>query len=123
MRYSFPVPDDWIAGTDIIIEAYWTPSNTNTGNVGWTFEHAALGSGDIVNSTAFTTINATQAASGIDSQLTTTGTLFTIPNTNIASDGMINFRLNRNGAAAFDTFTGNVNIHMLKIRYTGKKVL
>ena len=123
MRYSFPVPDDWISGTDIIIEAYWTPSDTNTGNVAWMFDYASIGVGDTVNTAAFSTINTTQAAPGIDSQLTTSNTLFTIPNTSTANDEMINFRLNRDGGNASDTFTGNVNIQMLKIRYTGKKIL
>ena len=123
MRYSFPVPDDWVTGTDIIIEAYWTPSNTNAGNVSWVFDYASLGIGDTVDVAAFSTINTSQAAPGVDSQLTTTDALFTIPSTSITSDEMVNFRLSRNGADAGDTFTGNANIQMLRIRYTGKKVL
>lgn len=123
MRYSFIVPDDWVTGTDIIIEAYWTPSDNTVGDVAWRFEHASLGIGDTVETAAFSTINTTQTTPGVDSQLNTSNNLFTIPNTDIANDEMINFRLNRNGADASDTFTGNVNIQMLRIKYTGKKVL
>ena len=123
MRYSFPVPDDWVSGTDIIIEVFWTPSDTDTGNVEWDFDYASFASGETVNVPAFTNISYTQAASGNDSELATTGTTFSISAAALSSEEMINIRITRVGVAPSDTLLDNVNIHMLRISYTGKKIL
>jgi hypothetical protein len=121
VRWSFSVPGDWVTGTDIVIEVYWSPSNTDTGNVRWEFDYATKAEGEVIASGDFSEIPYTQAAPGTTLQITSTSNQITIPNANIAVDDMINFQINRNGGDAADTFTGDVNIHMVAIRYIGRE--
>jgi hypothetical protein len=122
-EWSFPVPDDWVSGTPINVVVYWTPNGTNTGNVRWNFDYASLATGEAVVAGAFTQVLYTQAAPGADAQTTSTGTNFQIPNASLAANDMINIRLQRDGGNGADTFTGSLNIHMVRIEYTGKKLL
>ena len=123
-EWSFPVPDDWVAGTPINVVVYWTPSNNNALNVRWNFDYASLATGENVVAGSFTLISYTQAAPGsANPQIVSTGTNFQIPGAAMAANDMVNIRLQRDGANALDTFTGNANIQMVRIEYTGKKIL
>jgi hypothetical protein len=121
-RWTFPVPDDWVSGTDIVVTVFWSPSNTNTGNVEWDFDYAILNITDVLSGGSFTNVGLTQAAPGTTLELTSTGTTFTIPSGSITADRMASIQINRAGGAGTDTFTGNVNVHMVRIEYTGKKL-
>lgn len=120
--WSFPVPDDWVSGTNIVVEVFWTPSNTNTGNVEWDFDYATFATGATLAGGSFTNIGFTQAAPGTTLQLTSTGSTFSIPSGSIAAGRMVNFRINRDGGAGTDTFTGTLNVHMVRVNYTAKKL-
>jgi hypothetical protein len=123
-EWSFPVPDDWVAGTPINVVVYWTPSNNNALNVRWNFDYASLATGENVVAGSFALISYTQAAPGsANPQIVSTGTNFQIPGAAMAANDMVNIRLQRDGANGLDTFTGNVNIQMVRIEYTGKKIL
>jgi len=123
-EWSFPVPDDWVAATPINVVVYWTPSNNNALNVRWNFDYASLAVGENVVAGGFTQINYTQAAPGsANPQIVTTSTNFQIPGAAMAANDMVNIRLQRDGASGLDTFTGNANIQMVRIEYTGKKIL
>jgi len=123
-EWSFPVPDDWVSGTPINVVVYWTPSNNNALNVRWNFDYASLATGENVVAGSFTLISYTQAAPGsANPQIVSTGTNFQIPGAAVAANDMVNIRLQRDGANVLDTFTGNVNIQMVRIEYTGKKLL
>lgn len=117
VRWSFPIPKDWSSTTDIIVEIYWSPSNTDTGDVRWEFDYAAKAEGETISGGDFATILATPSAPGTTLELETQS--FTMPGATFAVDDMINIHLNRDGGDAADTFTGDVNIHMVRIKYTG----
>jgi hypothetical protein len=121
--WSFPVPDDWVAGTSINVVVYWTPSDATAGNVRWNFDYASLATTETVVAGSFTAINYTQAAPGVSVAVTTTGTNFQIPGAAMAANDMVNVRVRRAGADPLDTYTGNANIQMVRIEYTGKKLL
>jgi hypothetical protein len=91
--------------------------------VRWNFDYASLTTGEAVLAGAFTQVLYTQAAPGVDAQTTSTGINFQIPNASLAANDMINIRLQRDGGNGADTFTGSLNVHMVRIEYTGKKLL
>lgn len=121
IRWTFPVPDDWQSGTDIIVTVFWSPSNTNTNNVQWDINYASVPVTDTLTAGDFTNLTPTEAANGTTDQVQTES--FTIPSGVLAVDEMVLFYLNRDGGAGTDTYTGNVDIHLVRVQYTGKKLL
>lgn len=120
-RWTFPVPDDWQSGTDILVTVYWSPSNTNTGNVQWEVNYASVPDGDTLTGGDFTSLNPTEAANGTTDQIQSE--VFTIPSGALTADEIVFLTVNRDGAAGSDTYTGNVDIHLVRVSYSGKKIL
>jgi hypothetical protein len=120
VRWTFPIPDDWISGTDILATLYWSPSNTNTGNVQWEVSYASIPNADTLTGGDFTTLTPTEAANGTTDQVQLE--TFTIPSGVLAADEIVFFTVNRDGGAGGDTYTGNVDIHVVRVQYTGKKI-
>ncbi len=122
-RWTFPIPDDYISGTDIAVELLWTPSNTNAGDVVWQLDYAALAAGELVpDSAAFSSKIYTQASPGATLALTSTANNLTISAADIAADDMISLVLLRDPDAVADTYNSDVNIHLVKLKYQAKKV-
>ncbi len=122
-RWTLPVPDDYIAGTDIVVELMWSPSNTSAGNVVWEVDYASLAAGEVVpGSAGFTAKTYTQAASGTTLALASTGNNITINAADIAADEVINLVVLRDPDASGDTYSNDANIHLVKIKYQAKKV-
>jgi len=124
-RWSFSVPDDWQAGTNINVDVFWSPSNTNTGNLVMTMAYAGIATGTTVGSapSQFATLTNTVAASGVTLQLASSTFSLNGNGTapSIVANQMVDLNLTR-ATGGSDTFTGNANIHMVRIRYTGKKL-
>lgn len=118
-RWSFPIPDDWESGTDIEIEVFWSPEDGTAGNVYYELDYQSWASGETISGA--TTLNSIEAAPGTTLQLDSF--TFTIPNTALASDDMVNIRASREPGNAADTYAGDINIHMIRINYSGKKLL
>ncbi len=120
-RWSFSVPDDWQAGTNINVDVFWSPSNTNTGNLVMTLAYAGILAGNTVGTSPgdFATLTNTVAAPGVMLQLSST--TFALSSAKLAANQMVDINLTRPTGGS-DTFTGNANIHMVRIRYTGKKL-
>jgi len=122
-RWTMPIPDDYIAGTDMVVELLWTPSNTNAGNVVWQVNYASLAAGEVVpGSSGFTSKTYTQASPGTTLALTSTGNNITINAADIAADDVLNLVVLRDPAAVADTYTNDANVHLVKIKYQAKKV-
>ncbi|MBU0705687.1 hypothetical protein KJ657_02215, partial [Patescibacteria group bacterium] len=120
LLWSFLVPDDWVSGTDILATLFWSPSNTDTGNVAWDVDYASIPDGDTVTAGDFTDVSTTEAAGGTTDQVQTQ--TFTVANAGIAADEMVVLSVNRDGASGSDTFTGNAHLSGVRIEYTGKKL-
>jgi len=124
MSCSFPVPDDWVSGTDIDLDIFYSASNNNAGDVDFDLEYASFGLGDVINSAPFTdTIpgaNYTTIAAG--SQTVLAKLTEDIPAASLNANEMVNFRLRRSPGDAGDDYNGNINIHSIRISYTGKKL-
>ncbi len=119
VRYSFPTPDDWVSGTDIEVEVFWSPSDVSTGNVYFTCDYNAFAIGETI--TGNNALNSTESVSGTSLELDSFA--FTLANSELATDDMINIRVNRIPGNAADTYSEDINIHMIRINYTGKKLL
>lgn len=117
LRCTFPVPDDYQSG-DITVTLFWSPSNTNTGNVQWEVTSGAAGVGDTLAGGLFTTVTPTEAANGTTNEIQTES--FDI--TGVASDDFASIRILRDADNVTDTYTGFVDISSMRIEYTGKKL-
>lgn len=122
MRCALPVPSDWQAGTDINIEVYYSPSDNTAGDVQFQLRHAAFGIGETVASSSF--VDTVTGVEGItaSTQLDIYELSEDIPAAGLAVDDMINFNLRRTPGVAADTYAGSINIHQLRISYTGKEL-
>jgi len=117
-RWAFPIPDDWEPGTDLEVEVFWSPSDATTGNVYFTLDYQSWNNTETISGS--TTLVSTESTPGTSLQLTRF--IFTIPASALATDDMVNIRINRNPLNSADTYTADTNIHMIRINYTGKKL-
>jgi hypothetical protein len=122
MRCALPVPSDWQAGTDINIEVYYSPSDTSAGDVSFVLRHAAFGIGETVSNGAFTDTLTGPETITASTELDIYELSGDIPAATLAADDMINFNLRRQPGDAADTYAGDINIHQLRISYTGKEL-
>ncbi len=122
-RWSLPLPDDYVAGTDIIVQLYWSPSDNNAGNVKWVVDYAALASGELVpGSASFISKTYTQASPGVTLTLANTASNIAISAADIAPNDMLNIVIRRSGSDGADTYADDVNLHLAKIIYQAKRV-
>lgn len=116
--WTATVPEDYQTGTDVYVEVYWSPLNTDTGTVHWRLEHKSVAPG--ANLSGASSISSlTQAASGTSFALQTTGTSLSIPAASIAVGDLLNIAVNRLGKNAADTHTGTARVHHVRVLYTG----
>jgi hypothetical protein len=120
-RWSFSVPDDWQTASNISVDVFWSPSDATAGNVVMSMATAGFSSGTTVAAGSFATASNTIAAPGVSLQLNST--TLAISGAALAANQMVNLNLYRDPTVVADTYAGNANIHMVRIRYTGKKLL
>lgn len=116
--WTVTVPDDYQAGTDMFVEVFWSPTNTDTGNVRWLLEHKVIASGSTVGG-ATSTSSLVQAAAGTAQTLQTTGSSLSIPAASVTAGALASVAVNRLGKDAADTHTGTARAHLARVRYTG----
>ena len=121
MRCATITPDDWVAGTDINYEIFWSPSDATTGDLFLEFDRASFGVGDDVT-TVFTNTDLPTQTVNITTQSQIYSTTAIIPAADIAAGELQNFRFRRTPADVSDTYVGDINIHMIRLDYTGKKL-
>lgn len=120
VRFSFPVPSDWVDGTDITVEINWSPSDASSGDVHMEFDYASKAAGEVVASGDFTTLTLSQAAPTTTAEIVSTGSTFVIPGSSMAAGDIVFFHLNRDGADAADTYPSDANYHSFIGKYTSK---
>ena len=118
--WTWTIPDDYVSGTPIIIEVYWSPSSNAAGNVRWILEYKSVVPGGSVASSLLTSIFV-QPSPGTMSLLTTTGTALSIPGGAVMPNALLTLSVKRDGQDASDTFTGQAWVHLVRISYTGIK--
>jgi hypothetical protein len=123
MRCSLPVPDDWQTGTDVTATIFWSPSDNTTGDVDFDFDYASFALGDTIATGSFTDAIGTVETVAVNTQLDVYQLTVTIPAAALGTGEMVNFRFNRDPTVGADTYAADVNIHLIRIDYTGKKLL
>jgi hypothetical protein len=120
-RWSIPLPDDYVSG-DVTYTVFWSPSNTDTGNVNWEVDIGSIPNTELLNAGDWQTkLDVNEAGNGVTNQLQEEA--FILGAAEITVGDTMYFAVNRDGADAVnDTFTGNVDIHAVRIDYTGKKL-
>jgi hypothetical protein len=117
--WSFPVPDDWVAGTNISVDVFWSPSTAAAGNVVLNASYASWAVGQTVATGSYTALTTTVATPAVQDQLVTT--TFALASANLGANRMVNIKLIRPTGGS-DNYAGNVNIQKIRIRYTSKKL-
>jgi len=117
-QFSVAFPKSWNEGT-VTYQVFWTPSNTNTGNVYFGFQGVAIGDGDTIDSGYGTNVNVTDAGIGTveDQQVSPVSSAVTIGSTP-AVDKLTYFNFFRNADSGADTFTGDARVLGIKIFFT-----
>lgn len=116
--WTATVPEDYQAGTDIIVEIYWSPLNSDTGNVKWVLEYKSVAPGGSLSGIP-ATATLVQAAVGTAFSLQTTGSSLSIPAVSVTNNALLSMAVSRKGKDAADTHTGTARVHVVRIRYTG----
>jgi hypothetical protein len=116
--WNISIPDDYVSGTSLDIEVYWSPNDISTGNVKWLLEYKAVTSGSSV-ATPMLLSSFVQASPGTAQQLTTTGTALSVPSGSFAANDLISLEVRRVGTDSSDTFTGQAWVHLVRVRYRG----
>lgn len=118
-RWTLTLPEDYIVGTNVYVEAYWSPSKTTGGNVQWALGYASDPPGTPIGPMTMSTY--VQAAPIVPNVLSTTGNSLVIPPAALAVSNLLTVALFRQGKAPTDTFAGQAWVHLVRIAYTGKK--
>jgi hypothetical protein len=126
--WSIPVPDDWQAGTDMVLELFWSPSSSNGAGtkVQWQLYYKAFAAGSVVpGSDSYSLLTYTQDTPLATLSLTNTSNNLNIPAADLSADTMLNIALARdggNGNNANDDYNNDANVHMVRLKYQAKKV-
>lgn len=116
--WTWTVPEDYVAGTPVIVEIYWSPSISGAGNVRWVLEYKSVAPGSSVGGPLLTS-TFVQPSPGTGSSLTTTGTSLTVPGGTVTANALLTISISREGKDASDTFAGQAWVHLVRISYTG----
>lgn len=116
--WTWTVPDDYVSGTAINVEVYWSPSNSSAGNVRWILEYKSVVPGSSVATPLLTSIFV-QPSPGTMASLTTTGTSLSIPGGAVSPNALLTLSVRRDGSDFSDTYMGQARVHLVRISYTG----
>jgi hypothetical protein len=121
-RWTMIVPDDWIDSTDLVANIYWSPSDTDTGDVFWFAEFKSVAVGGSV-AAANVTDTYLQAGAGTTNELQETAQNLLISGSSMAANDLLQVVIGRSGRATPDNFTGSAQVHHVVVQYQSKKLL
>jgi hypothetical protein len=111
-RWTVALPENYTAGNNIYVSAYWSASNSSGGNVQWNLGYRCIPTGGSLVGD-ITKVSYLQAVPA-ELTLATTGNFLFIPASAITS-GLITISLIRNGD--LDTFNGQAYVHLVRMSY------
>ncbi len=121
LSYSFTVPNDWIEGTDIVVDTLWAPNNSKAGDINFDMEYRSVSVGEIpsltpardaIGDTVFETVNANTAYYVYETNTP-------LPAAQFKKNDMVNLKLTR--TVTGDTYLGDIYIYLVRISYQAKK--
>lgn len=121
VRYSASVPEDYVAGTDIVIKIFWSPVDNTAGDVSWQVRYRSLTSGVDTVDTSMSTSSFAQASSGVARRLESTGASLNISSSDINADDILIINIERLNDIN-DTYNSSVRVHLVRMEYTGRGV-
>jgi hypothetical protein len=121
-RWSAVVPDDWISGTNIAINIFWSLKDGDTGNVFWFVETKSLAPGESVSG-ANMTGTYTAAGNATPYILAQTGSNLFISGASMAANEILQVAIGRSGGAVQDTNTKEALAHLVRLEYQAKKLV
>ena len=118
VRYSVSVPRDWLPGTNIVFRLFWSPEDSETGNVNWRLSYRTLMSGTSADTT-MTVVSIAQSTPGVTDQMIDTGENLIIPAANIDIENLLIVNFEREYSIQ-DTYNSTARMHLVRMEYTGK---
>ena len=117
-QFAIAMPKSWNLGT-ITYQVFWSPSNTDTGNVLWDLQGVGVANDDTADIAFGTAIETTDAGGGAveDVLVGPVSAAVTIAGTP-ADDDYTFFQVYRNASDGSDTFTGDARLLGVKLFYT-----
>lgn len=117
-QFAVAMPKSWNLGT-VTFQAWWTPSNTDTGNCVFGLQGVSCSDGDTADVVFGTAQEVTDAGIGTveDVQVTSTSSAITIAGSPADAD-LTFFQIFRNAADVGDTFTGDARLLGIKLYFT-----
>jgi hypothetical protein len=115
---AIAMPKSWNLGT-VTYQAFWTPGNTDTGNVIWSVQGVSIANDATADVVFGTAVETTDAGGGAveDVMVGPVSAAVTIAGTP-ADDYMTFFQVFRNAAAGGDTYTGDARLLGIKLFFT-----
>lgn len=122
VRFAFPVPETYNAGTNITIEVLWT-STVTTGNVEWEIDWASIPVDGTENAGSDGTDAYIDAAPGTTGFALSTGGNLAITSATITAGDIVTVKLNRDAQVgnADDTLAGAALLLGVRINYTSTR--
>ena len=114
------MPKSWDLGT-IPFQAFWAPSNTDTGNALIGLQGVGVANDATSDVTFDTAVDVTDAGGGALEDVMVSPTSAAVTIKAVAADTYTYFQVARNATSVSDTFTGDVRLLGIKIFYTTDK--
>ena len=116
-QFSIAMPKSWDLGT-ITFQAFWAPSNTDTGNALIGLQGVGVANDATSDVTFDTAVDVTDAGGGALEDVMVSPTSAAVTIKAVAADTYTYFQVSRNATNVSDTFTGDVRLLGIKIFYT-----
>ena len=116
--WTFTLPEDYVSGTDLTFQGYWSPNTSATGDVRWRLEYKSVSPGGTVIGSP-SSVSLTQATTGVANEMFSTGSSLVVPAAALASDAVISMAISRVGDDVADSYPGQVWLHFARVVYTG----
>ena len=116
--WNWTIPEDYVVGTPVHVEVYWSPADASAGDVRWVLDYKSLVPGDVVIAPASESVFI-QSAPGVAAELMTTDGGLSIPGTSIAQNSLMTLSIKRDAIDPTDTFEAQAWVHLIRIGYTG----
>ena len=121
-QFTVAFPKSWNLGT-VTFQAFWSPSNANTGNAIVGLQGLACTEGDLADTAFGTAVEVTDAGIGTveDVQMTAESgniTIAAVGGGSPADDDLCFFQFYRDAADGSDTFTGDLRLLGIKLFFT-----
>ena len=117
-QFAVAMPKSWNLGT-MTYQVFWTPGNTNTGNVLWDLQAVGVADDATADIAFGTAVEVTDAGGGAveDVMVSPVSGAMTVAGTP-ADDEYTFFQIYRNASDGSDTFTGDARLLGIKLFYT-----